>query len=274
MKYLTLLLALCLLGCASNTQVIEGELGGLTFIDAQHGWAVGGAKEKKVFVASTADGGAHWETTLMPTEHITPLLTGVAFPDSQHGWVMGSHGQAYETRDGGKNWAKIRPPGDAVGMDYRDGLVCVVLGPPGYAHIDGFSTGPAEEFPNGVLLKQNRTGRLFHPFGVQIIDSQHLVGYGSGELYVSNDKGHSWSVVELEEYRADVRGAYFLTPERGWIALKDGRLLVAQDGGARRELITPVGLEGRSIERLHFWDESQGVALVTSREKALVMGVS
>jgi photosystem II stability/assembly factor-like uncharacterized protein len=72
--------------------------GGLSFVDAQHGWIVGGLGE----ALSTNDGGAHWAAVTVPCQMCR--LHAVSFADPSHGWIAGE-GQ-YETRDGGTSWVE------------------------------------------------------------------------------------------------------------------------------------------------------------------------
>ncbi len=260
-KKAILLLALNLWGCSAQTKIIQGELGGLTFLDGQHGWAVGRGESKKVFVATTQNGGKGWETMQIPCYDIGASLNGVAFRDANQGWTVGSHGLAFATQDGGKNWQKIDAAGDANGLEFGHGLGCIVLGAPGYAHRHGFLAGSSDEFPKGRLTSGSRRGRNFFPWGVKILDSDTLVGYGPSELYLSSDAGGSWQVVELDNAKKTVRDIAFTSEKQGWIACGDGSLLFTKDGGATCETLSTVGLGGRVVERIHFFDENQGVAL-------------
>lgn len=265
MKKAILLLALSLWGCSAQTKVIKGSLSGLTFLDSQHGWAVGSGEKDMVFVASTQDGGKHWESMQIPRQD-RASLGGIAFRDATHGWMVGSHRLAFATQDGGKNWQKMDAPGDANGIEFRHGLGCITLGAPGYAHIDGFLVSGGEEFPNGRPKTQLRTGRLFHPWGAKIVDSHTVTGYGPSELYMTSDAGRNWTVVELDDAKESVRDISFTSDKQGWIACGDGSLLFTKDGGATREALSTVGLEGRIIQRIHFFDDFQGIALAKVKD--------
>jgi photosystem II stability/assembly factor-like uncharacterized protein len=81
-----------------------------------------GSSERAV-VASTADGGAHWDTT--PKFGIAGNGSGIQFVDASHGWVFATPGAGgaigagdttlYRTTDGGVRWQVIKPPSEVRG---------------------------------------------------------------------------------------------------------------------------------------------------------------
>ena len=90
----------------------DATLHDITFVDAQHGWAVG---DRGVILA-TDDGGAHWHAQTSGVE--TPLLS-VSFVDPQRGWIVGgnttplthrTNGIVLRTFDGGQTWERTETP--------------------------------------------------------------------------------------------------------------------------------------------------------------------
>lgn len=83
-----------------------------TFVDAQHGWAVG----DRGVVLVTDDGGTHWYPQRSGVE--CPLLS-VSFVDQQRGWIVGgrstpinhrTEGVMLRTIDGGTSWQRVLAP--------------------------------------------------------------------------------------------------------------------------------------------------------------------
>ncbi len=90
----------------------DATLHDVTFVDAQHGWAVG---DRGVIFATT-DGGAHWQS--QPSGVRCPL-SGVCFISRTNGWAVGggwkpyihtSYGVALATDDGGLTWRRLNTP--------------------------------------------------------------------------------------------------------------------------------------------------------------------
>ena len=272
-RFMGLMVGLALSGCSSPARILQGELGGLTFSDAQHGWAVGEARGKedvkKVFVASSQDGGKHWKTLKMDSGNSGAILNAIAFRDPTHGWVVGSHALCFETTDGGQNWQQARALGDARNLHYRNGLGCLVLGTFGYSHRNGVITFQGEDMEKGRAVSRIPGGRIVDPYDIQILDDKTLWGYGSAELYNSNDQGLNWKVTELNECKdgsnlvKGLRTAFFVSPTQGWLCLEDGSLLTTNDGGATRTPLSPTGMEGLVVEQLYFFDAVNGLALAT-----------
>ncbi|HET6370771.1 MAG TPA: hypothetical protein VFG95_06215, partial [Nitrospiria bacterium] len=76
-------------------------LSGLSFSDADHGWAVG----ETGIIQATSNGGASW---LPQTSGTTQNLTGVYFlPSSLNGWAVGFGGKIFKTTDGGAHWQPL-----------------------------------------------------------------------------------------------------------------------------------------------------------------------
>jgi len=70
---------------------------GASFIDNEHGWAVGGAGT----ILSTSDGGRHWSPQNSGTGE---TLMSVSFVDRLHGWAVGTNGTIVVSADGGVTW--------------------------------------------------------------------------------------------------------------------------------------------------------------------------
>src|SRR5262249_27386136 len=73
---------------------------GVSFVDANTGWAVGEG------IFHTIDGGATWtlQYSPYPPEGPMPYPFGVKFVDAKTGWVVGNNGMILHTDDGGATW--------------------------------------------------------------------------------------------------------------------------------------------------------------------------
>jgi photosystem II stability/assembly factor-like uncharacterized protein len=83
----------------------------ITFVDARHGWAVGGAgtiDDQKATIVTTDDGGKTWRHQHADANG---MLIGVAFSDVNHGWALIGHIGLLATEDGGKTWTVVTPLG-------------------------------------------------------------------------------------------------------------------------------------------------------------------
>jgi hypothetical protein len=77
------------------------------FRDGQRGWAVGDAGA----IATTADGGTHWQVQ-QPARAGYPALFAVhVAPNGLHGWAVGEKGTVLRTNDGGDSWYPVTQPG-------------------------------------------------------------------------------------------------------------------------------------------------------------------
>jgi photosystem II stability/assembly factor-like uncharacterized protein len=99
------------------------------FHDEMHAWvlivlgAESTSSNERAVVASTADGGARWNTT--PKFGIAGSGSGIQFVDASHGWVFATPGAGgaigaadttlYQTTDGGMHWQTIKPPSEVRG---------------------------------------------------------------------------------------------------------------------------------------------------------------
>ncbi|MCP4643646.1 MAG: hypothetical protein GY851_24575, partial [bacterium] len=97
-------------GSTWATSFVSTRLASIYFVDARHGWAVGGAGK----LSRTSDGGDNWIHTVLPTDED---FYAVHFVDQRIGWAAGGyvghglygHGfpdgiSIWSTTDGGASW--------------------------------------------------------------------------------------------------------------------------------------------------------------------------
>ena len=93
----------------------ENNLLGVSFVDSQHGWAIGHSGE----ILHTADSGKTWKKQ---RSGVNRHLFGIHFVDPQTGWVVGQGGVILHTRNGGQKWevqARTRRGMAVGGLLYR-----------------------------------------------------------------------------------------------------------------------------------------------------------
>jgi hypothetical protein len=100
-------------------------LNGLSFVDANNGWAVGNDDiTTNIVILNTIDGGANWTQQTSPV--ISGSLYGVNFFDVNTGWAVGYDGLnivILNTIDGGANWTQQTSPvisGSLYGVNFID----------------------------------------------------------------------------------------------------------------------------------------------------------
>lgn len=84
---------------------VRATLTGLSFVDAQHGWAVG----HDASIIRTTDGGRTWTLQSYNPELEKPIHD-VFFADTQTGYAFGSFGLFWQTADGGASWQEVHAP--------------------------------------------------------------------------------------------------------------------------------------------------------------------
>ena len=231
-----------------------GRLQAVSFVDADHGWAVGLGWELDItgdhigpgVIVATADGGRTWRP--QPVPEGTVPLSGVAFADQNRGWATGQNIRDAQCRsvflattDGGLTWVP-RPVGSGPGCDLVDVAVVddrriVAVGwgrfdPPlasaSVAAIsdDGGVTWQVTEIPNMILSKVAVHGQQLVAVG-QATDSP---SYGGG-LYRSNDRGLTW--VKGDRFGpGSLNGAVLFGEGHGWaVSSQDACLFVTHDRG-------------------------------------------
>ena len=85
-------------GWSPETSGTSNHLNGVSFVDADHGWAVG----VNGTILATPDGGASWSAETSGTSY---PLGGVSFVDANHGWAVGAVGTILATVDAGASWS-------------------------------------------------------------------------------------------------------------------------------------------------------------------------
>jgi photosystem II stability/assembly factor-like uncharacterized protein len=168
------------------TQVIvptRAMLTGVSFPDAQHGWAVG----HDGVILATQDGGKTWARQ-DDGKDLETVYLDVHFRDTQHGYAVGAYGKFMLTTDGGQTWAAEKPSDDEVHYN----RITATKG--GYLYLAGEA---------GLLLVSRDHGKTWIKsdvpydgsfFGALPLESGRVVIYGlRGHILHSDDHGGTWT---------------------------------------------------------------------------------
>lgn len=81
----------------------EGQLTDVACADVRSACVVGESGDGRPLIASTTDGGQHWQVQRLRTKERSGL-NAVEFVDGLRGWAVGDYGLITATRDGGSSW--------------------------------------------------------------------------------------------------------------------------------------------------------------------------
>ncbi len=182
------------------------QINDIYFYDDSLGWAVG----SNGFIVHTANEGTQWFQQSSP---VSTDLYAVHFLNKKIGWAVGDDGVILRTADGGVTWSKgnvgIVVDGKGIplyGVRALDSTSAVVAGYTAlYRTTDGGQTWSG--------LRDN--ARIF--YDVFFVNGQTGYVCASGQrLYKTTDGGQSWNAV-FTGSNGDFLGAWFLTPDYGWV---------------------------------------------------------
>jgi photosystem II stability/assembly factor-like uncharacterized protein len=183
-----------------QTSALAGELAGVDFVDAAHGWAItDDADEAGYALQHTSNGGATW-TRQRPHAGIDGL-NGVDFIDATTGWVTGQYepsgfgsglvpGAVFHTTDGGATWSTYPLPKNSLvsKLDFLDER-------------------------DGWALAEKMTSRS-----------------GSVLVMHTTDAGATWT--SLSQFSGSFPSAlHFLDAQTGWVNVEGKGIYATTDGG-------------------------------------------
>jgi len=213
-------------------------LTGVSFPDAQHGWAVG---HDGVIIA-TADGGQSW-TRQDDGRSLDTVWLDVLFRDALHGFAVGAYGRFSATVDGGKTWTATKPSADEVHFNR------ISAGADGYLYLAGES---------GTVLVSPDDGRSWTKadvpydgslFGVVPLDGGRIIAYGlRGHILRSDDHGGRWQPLN-SDVQVLIMGGVRLRNGVTVLAGQGGNFLVSRDSGQNFALWKPADF-GTSVASL------------------------
>lgn len=216
---------------------VQSTLTGLSFADAQRGWAVG----HDATIIATTDKGHHWQVQHFDAEGDKALLN-VLFTDAQHGYAIGTFGLFLVTEDGGATWAEL----DAAPIR-GENLHFNALAKLG----DGNLLLVGEAGMLGISVDGKTWERLQSPyegsfFGVIPFGAKGAIAYGlRGNVYRTDDpRTGAWTKVDLESTQS-VFGASRLANGEIVLVGADSLIVVLDSAGAvKARLSKPAGALG------------------------------
>ncbi|AGI25820.1 BNR repeat-containing protein [Pseudomonas sp. ATCC 13867] len=200
-------------------------LTGVSFVDADHGWAVGhwGA------ILVTSDGGESWQIQRMASDVDRPLFA-VHFFNAQQGVAVGLWSLVLTTDDGGKTWSeqKLAPPPGSKRADLN------LMG----LFSDGKGTLYATA-EHGQLLASEDRGRTWRYIdtgysgtlwsGAVLADGSLLVGGQRGTLMQGSALGQDWQRIPVQSKGSVTR--VVVSGQQVLAVGLDGLLVRSSDGG-------------------------------------------
>ncbi len=205
----------------------SGTLTGVSFADAQVGWAVG----HWGLVLHTVDGGETWSIQRQDLEQDQPLLA-VYFKDKNQGVAVGLWSHVLVTQDGGNTWEKmtnaVQHPSGTKPLDVNI-----------YSIFPGSNGALYATAEQGLVLRSNDMGRHWEVFstgytgslwsGVALRNGDLLVGGLRGTLLRSADGGQSWQKLE-HPGRSSITGLVQSAGGKVTGTALDGTVLASSDG--------------------------------------------
>jgi len=192
----------------------------VTFVDDQHGWAVGHDAQ----ILASSDGGATWSKQFEDLSREAPLLD-VWFENPQHGLAIGAYGAMLETSDGGQHWQDVGERLDNPDQLHLNGIARVKDAGLFIVGEQGTMYRSSDDGQTWEKLQGPYEGSFFGVIGTA--QPRTLLAYGlRANLYRSTDFGDTWQQIELQAARGPLEfGLSNAT------LLDDGSLVLVGNGG-------------------------------------------
>jgi photosystem II stability/assembly factor-like uncharacterized protein len=163
-------------------------LTGVSFGDANHGWAVG----HDGVILATSDAGETWTRQDAGTELETVWLD-VRFRDARSGLAVGAYGRCALTDDGGRTWQPAAAPPDELHLNHIAPAAGNLLYVAGEAGMLLATTDAAQDWRQ---IEVPYDGSLY---GTLPLDGQSLLIFGlRGRIFASEDDGRTWTARETQ----------------------------------------------------------------------------
>lgn len=193
-------------------------LSGVSFIDADHGWAVGG----NGVIVATADAGVTWTAE---TSNTNSTLHGVTFIDASHGWAVGEFGAIVATADGGATWTT--QDSGSTSQEYVE----VAFADINHGWVVGFGGTILATADGGATWTAQNSGTTTQTlFGVSFVNATHGWVVGTfGTILTTTDGGGTWN--SQTSGTNALNSVSFADAHHGWAVGDNGTVLVTADAG-------------------------------------------
>lgn len=248
-------------GWYSQSPATSQELRGLSFPDAQNGWAVSDYRE----IIHTSDGGDTWNHQ-DDQQPYPQRYNDVCFVDAQKGWVVGYGwslgGTILHTSDGGENWTEQDSYYDMElnSVHFVDADHGWAVG--GFVDIFGSNHRRIIEHTSdgGATWSGQYWDSYEKPFNsVCFTDTVNGWAVGAtGAIVRTSDGGATWTE-EQSGTSQDLKSVFFADPLTGWCVGGSGTILHTSDGGATWASQNPGTND--DFEGVHFVDTQTGWAV-------------
>ena len=207
-------------------------LSSLSFLDAQHAFAVGSEGDWESAIVKTVNGGGTWG---WQDSNTVQYLEGVDFLDASHGWLVGSRGTLMHTTDGGRRWSGTSGVSDSDlwSVDFADAADGWITG--GYAPTstgfirhtsDGGTTWTTQKTVAGSIVYKVRalSGSQAWAVGGSPVS-------GAGVILHTTDGGLTWQTVYGGPTTPWLSDESFVDAATGWVVGEHGTVLRTTNGG-------------------------------------------
>ncbi len=201
------------------------------FIDADHGWIVGGSGT----FLKTTDGGKTWQREKVTRDNIRDVV----FSDRDNGWLLceqsvfgpGIESPTYilRTQNGGVTWEKVNvEPG-------RERMLRLVLSPAAPVAYAIGETGSMlfTNSPEGTWKRTELATQTMLTDGKILNDKEAVLVGGRGTILRTDNGGVTWTEVKAHDNEPPrkLNAVYFIDDKKGWAVGAEGKILITENGG-------------------------------------------
>jgi photosystem II stability/assembly factor-like uncharacterized protein len=192
---------------ASST---TGNLFGICFADANHGWAVGNGN-----IIATSNGGTTWTQQTNP---VSTQLNDVCFTNINNGYAVGYNGTVLTTTNG-YTWTPQSPTANNLFGVCSTSAAVYAVGSNGTILTTPISSS------SWTTQTSNTTNQLND---ICFTDANHGWVVGSGGTILTTTISGTWSLQTVTTN--NLYGVYFFNSTKGWAVGDNGTILTTNDG--------------------------------------------